>query len=613
MFRSLATRRGCLTLFTLVILTVSAAVGATAPIRADAPAAAPDPDYTVGSVEAFDYYNSRGLQDTNGDGRVVLAVEGELNMSESRDSTIRYDGDEPLSIRGGGFANVTAPFVVAETDARVSLRSTSITGVAAETPSYVVAADGPVDLRNVSLRDTVHQAAYGTEIFDSAHRVGAVSAGGSVTIVASNLSRTGAVVRAEGDVTVVETRINDTDAGEAAIRSEGRVRLDGATVSHVIGARGGAVQGDSVVATATAFRAVDAGVNGGGGAISSGGPVRLVDTAIVGAYAGREGGAVVGGDITVRNSTIRDATAGQGSSVFSRGDNAVTMSGSHLDAVGPVVAGRSTFEGRIAVSDSSLQRVRELRAGTVAVANATADGGLAIDAQSLSVRDSELRDVDRWRSDEGHIQSTTIRGSGTLDIGDLVVRESVLVEVGRIDAAGSVEMSNTTVYGAPTRFVPETGSQSFEAVNFIEMESPVFAGRLPDRETVFVDTTNDTEAYGAWDADVFSSTDEPFPSVVALAPELVATPTSTPEPTATATPATTPTTTTIPTTTTRPTESSTGPSTDRNYRSTTRDSRDAVGGPGSDEVGGIFGVVPWYVFFGIAFVLILLGLFADRE
>jgi hypothetical protein len=108
----------------VVLLSVVSVAGGAA--AQDDAATSADVDYTVGSVAEFDYYNSRGFADTNGDGEVVIAVEGTLNMSESRDPTLRYDGDAPLVVRGGGFTNVTAPFVVAEPDAPVTLSSLSI-------------------------------------------------------------------------------------------------------------------------------------------------------------------------------------------------------------------------------------------------------------------------------------------------------------------------------------------------------------------------------------------------------------------------------------------------------------------------------------------------------
>jgi uncharacterized FlaG/YvyC family protein len=49
-------------------------------------------------------------------------------------------------------------------------------------------------------------------------------------------------------------------------------------------------------------------------------------------------------------------------------------------------------------------------------------------------------------------------------------------------------------------------------VNFIEASTPVFDGKLPDRSDVFIDTNEDTESYGQWDADLYWSRNETFPA-----------------------------------------------------------------------------------------------------
>ena len=181
----------------LAFALLAGASGVTAAQTTDAPA-----DYTIDSVDAFDYYNSRGLDDTNGDGRVVVEITSTIDLSESREPVLRYRGAAPLALRGsGGFTNTEAPLIRAGSTAELTLQELTIGDIRAEGGAFAsdpLQVDGDVTLRAVTVRDT-------TALLDT---------GGDVTIEASRFVETGQVARTDGTVTVARSTFRNTSTGE---------------------------------------------------------------------------------------------------------------------------------------------------------------------------------------------------------------------------------------------------------------------------------------------------------------------------------------------------------------------------------------------------------------
>jgi hypothetical protein len=525
----------------LVVLLVLSAVPAVGQAGADDTQAAPD--YNIDSVDELDYYNSRGFADRNGDGRVVVALRGTFNMSRSRDPTLRFDGPEPFVLRGtadAGFRDVPAPLVRRSGEGSLVLRNLSIADVRAEQPATTVVAGGPLTVRNVTLRDTVHRARYASDTFTETHRVAAYRAGGDVRVVDSTVRRADHAVRAGGSLVLQNATIADIDTGaNGAVTAVERARVLHSTIVNASGARGGGIAADRVTVRNSTLRTVRAGYSGG--AINAESAARVVDSTIRNAEAGRNGGAVAAdGTVVLRNATIVDAASDQGYSLYGYGPHSLTVVGSHLENLDPVQFGYGGIsDGRVTIRDSRLVNVSRVHAADVDVRGSTAAGRLRLTGRLISVRNSTLRTVRGIDGSEVLITDSRFRRSDRV-VGSesITVRGSVFAEsaglAGFAANDGPLEVVNSTFHGTQSPAVPPTDYRTLDRVNFIEATPPVFVGRVPNRTDVFVDTTNDTEQAEEWDADVFWSRDQPFPSIQRL--DVGPTPTAPVSPTATPTP-----------------------------------------------------------------------------
>jgi hypothetical protein len=551
-------------LVTLVVLT-AAATGSVAG-RDGAQAGSAAPDYTIESVSELDYHNSRGFDDRNGDGRIIVELRGRFNMSQSRDPIVRTEGPEPLVLRGGGtarFHDVPAPFLRRSGGGALVLRNLSIVDIRAEEQTTAVSASGPLTVRNVTLRDTVHSARYPGDTFADTHRVAAFRGGGDVRFRDSTVRRAGRAVAAGGSLTVRNATVAgiDTAAG-GAVGAGGQAVVSHSTIANVSGGRGGAVAANSVTVRNSTLRDVRAGFSGG--AVDAESAARIIDSTIRRAEAGRNGGAVAAdGRVTIQNTTIVDAESDQGYSLYGYGEYALTVVDSRFRDLDPIQFGYGGIShGQVTVRGSHLVNVTRIHAADVGVRRSTAAGRLRLTGRLITVRNSTLRSVRGIDGSDVQVSDSRVRRSGRFAASQsIAVRDSVFAASAGLDGFraddGPLTIVNSTFHGTGSPAVPPTDRRrTLERVNFVEAEPPVFVGTLPNRTDVFVDTTNDTELAGEWDADVFWSRDQPFPSIQRLDVGPTPTPTATPTPTttgsgsatpATRTPAPTPTATPVPT------------------------------------------------------------------
>jgi len=462
-------------------------------------------DYEIDGVDEFDYYNSRGFEDTNGDGRVVVAVRSMIDLSESRDPVVHYGGTKPFVLRGsGGFENSGSTLLkFAETEIADSLDQTSeapitIDGISIErvrSPVFEVA--GPVTLRDVTVRETAT----------------VVKTDDNVDITDSEFTGTGRILSTERGATLDGVRIENA----STISADGQVTLTDTTIRNVEGDRGGAVNAGSVLVETTTIEEASAARSGG--AIDAENGVTISDSRISDVHSGRSGGAVAtGGTLRIENSVIADSTSGQDASLF--GFGALEITSSRIEHVGPMSSGYST-QGSIAVADSELVDTGKLIAREVGLTNATmrSTRGFAVEGNDVDIRRSVIED-------SGGIEGGVVIIGSILKNVDridereyITIRDSVLLSFGKLTSSNEyweLEITNSTIHGSSSPLVPAVNTQSISRVNFIEVQTPVFEGRLPDKELVFVDSNTDREEPGEWTADVFWSREDPFDSVERL-------------------------------------------------------------------------------------------------
>jgi len=507
-------RRRVVSVGTAVALTLAlfaGASGVTASQTTDAPA-----DYTIGSVDAFDYYNSRGLEDTNGDGRVVVEITSTIDLSESREPVLRYGGEAPLVLRGsGGFTNTEAPLIQAGSTGELTLQGLTIGDIRAEGGAFAaapLAVDGDVTFRAVTVRDT-------TDLLDT---------GGDVTIEGSTFVATGQVARADGTVTVTRsTFLNTSTSEDGLVRGDQVVRLTDVTFRHSGGSGFGAVRAGSVVANNVTFADT-------GGAIWADGEVAIEDSSLT-------NGSTISTDGGVRIVDSRIAHVG-GESIVRAGG--VEIDGTRMEHTGGI---GDQYSSDITVTNSTLTDVGRLNGEDVVLSHVTVNGtrGRTAEAHSLRIDHSTIRNTRGLRSvDDTTIVDSALYSADHIEGNTVVIRNSTLVDFGRFESGNEywrLRLVDSTIHGASSPLVPKVNEQSIRRVNFVEAEPPVFEGRLPNKSQVFVDTTNDDEPPGEWTADVFWSREEPFPFVDRLPVSAVRTPTPTATPTPTPTPTATPT------------------------------------------------------------------------
>jgi hypothetical protein len=501
-------RRRALSIVAAVVLALSP-VGATCGV-VGATGTQATADYTIDSVDAFDYYNSRGFEDSNGDGRVVITVTSTLDLSKSRDPTVRYGGDAPLVLRGsGGFTNPGGTLVRLRGDTDLTIRGLTITSIPRNNGygHAALRADGTVVLRDVTVRDT------GRFVFT----------GGDVRVVDSTFRRTGQVVKTDGTVTVSGTLIeNASDDDHGVIRGDELVRLSDTTVRNVDGRNVGGIRSDSVVARNVTVADTD-------GAVWAEGEVTIEDS-----YLSDGSTVVTDGAVQISDSRLVDI----------RGDLAVD-GGSvdidharlrHTSGIG------DQYSSDITVTNSTLTDVGRLNGEDIVLRHVTVNrtSGRTAEAHSLRVEHSTIRNTQGLRGVDGvTVVDSVLSHTDRIDIGgSLTVRNSTLVSFGRFQSGNEywqLRIVDSTIHGSSSPLVPAVNEQSIRRVNFIEAEPPVFEGRLPNKSMVFVDTTSDSEPPGEWTADVFWSREEPFPSVDSLPASAVRTPTTTPTATRTGT------------------------------------------------------------------------------
>jgi|GEM_PF-3324189 len=571
-------RRRVVSVGTAVALTLAlfaGASGVTASQTTDAPA-----DYTIGSVDAFDYYNSRGLEDTNGDGRVVVEITSTIDLSESREPVLRYGGEPPLVLRGsGGFTNTETPLIRAGSTDELTLQGLTIGdirkgGAFAADP---LAVDGDVTFRAVTVRDTI-------DLLDT---------GGHVTIEGSTFVATGQVARADGTVTVTRSTFLNTSTGEdGLVRGDQVVRLTDVTFRHSGGSGFGAVRAGSVVANNVTFADT-------GGAIWADGEVAIEDGSLT-------NGSTISTDGGVRIVDSRIAHVG-GESIIRAGS--VEIDGTRMEHTGGI---GDQYSSDITVTNSTLTDVGRLNGEDVVLSHVTVNGtrGRTAEAHSLRIDHSTIRNTRGLRSvDDTTIVDSALYSADHIEGNTVVIRNSTVVDFGRFTSFNEywrLRLVDSTIHGASSPLVPKVNEQSIRRVNFVEAEPPVFEGRLPNKSQVFVDTTDDDEPPGEWTADVFWSREEPFPFVDRLpvravrTPTPTATPTPTPTPTATPTPTPTATPTPTPTATPTPTPTATPTSTATATPERAIDTETRTPATGS---GPGFGVVPVLVAVTVSLLL----------
>jgi len=496
-------------------------------------------DYQIDSISKLDYYNSRGFEDQNGDGKIVLKLTKMLNLSQSRDPTLTYGGHQPLVIEGpGGFTEVPAPLISGvPDDSNLILKSISIRNVSADDhDDNVISVASSVSLTNVTIRNTVHEARYPADTFSETHRVSVVNAGGTVTATDTEIANAGQAISTSGPVKIRSSHIHHiVSRGSGAVQSGSRIELQDTVISASIGRYAGALHSNGVLLRNATLRDVDTGSSGGG--IDTENGARIINSTIENASARDNGGAIASkGNVVVRNSTIVDAHSEQGSSLYAYGAR-LTLTDVTLKNADTVSFGKGgVTSGSIAVQDSRLIETNKLHAATIDIQHTTVNKSLSLYGQDFTIRRSTLKHTG---SIDGY--TVTVTDSMLRDLPrvqgsqEIRIRDSLLLSSAGFQGS-QLLLTNVTLYEPGRNVIPETKSRSLRQLNVIEAEAPVFEGTLPDRERVFVDTNNDSEPPGEWDADVFWSRDQPFPSATNLpvvANKSTATPTLTSTPTPT--------------------------------------------------------------------------------
>ena len=513
-------RRRVVSFATAIALTLSLLAGAggvTGGQTDDAPA-----DYTIDSVDAFDYYNSRGLEDTNDDGRVVVEITSTIDLAQSRDPVLRYGGDAPLVLRGSGAVTNTAPPLIrAGSTDDLTIQGLSIRSVPADEPyaGSVIRVGGDVTFRGGAVHNTTRL----------------VETGSDVRIEDSTFAGTGQVVKTDGTVTVTRSTFLNADTDEHGIvHADGQVRLTDVTVRHAEGRIGGGVHAGSVVGRNVTF--VDTNAINSGGAINAEGDVTLEDSLLRDARGADSGGAIdAEGIVRIVDSRLENVDYGDSAII---GEGGVELVGTRINHTGGIGGG---YDGTVTVTDLTVTDSNGFGGQRVVIQNATVDTtkGMAASGDRVRVEHSTIRDTGGLGGTDTVVVDSTLRNADKIDAGGSVtVRNSTLVDFGQFTTFNEywrLRLSNTTIHGASSPLVPAVNNQSISYVNIIEAEPPVFEARLPNKTMVFVDTTNDSEPPGEWDADVFWSRDTPFPFVDRLPASAVQTPTPTSNTTATGT------------------------------------------------------------------------------
>ncbi|WP_254807891.1 hypothetical protein [Natronosalvus amylolyticus] len=473
-------------------------------------------DYEIDSMDEFDYYNSRGWEDQTGSGHVVVVFNTDLNLTEARDDTIVYDNSVPLILKGDvTLEGLQAPTVdVSEEEANLMLDELTLEGAAADGPdTALIESEGAVKLQNVTIRDTIHTAAYPTDVFEETYRVSLIDSGDDVEVEDSEFILAERPIEAAGDVTIRSSVIKNASSG--GIKAGGTVDAQDVTLSDITGDSG--LAGENVVADQVTITDVRA---SSGGAISASEDATIRDSIINNAHARYNGGAVVAGShLRIEDTQITEATSSQSNSIY--GYDELTVVNSTLkeaDALQPSLAGYA--DASATLKRSHLVNVETVRAETITATNVFVDHtqDYAFDARELTVTDSEIRHTGGLSaSRELIIQNTLVHDvetvGGSAPRGSIIIVGSTLTNLDVIDTFNpyhSLEIRETTIVGTNSPLIPEINDlddRTLDSVNVIDAEEPVFEGTVPDRDSVFIDTAGNWENLSP---DLYWSTEEPF-------------------------------------------------------------------------------------------------------
>lgn len=477
-------------------------------------------DYRIDSISQLDYLNSRGFEDTNDDGKITIQIDKTLNMTKSRDPTLSFQASEPIVLKGsGGFTNIPAPLISKiPSDHSLTVKSLSFTDAKGGGPNTkIIHVSGSVILRDVQMENTIHQATYPGETFAEKHRVGGVRAGESLRIHDSTFKTVAQAASTGGKLQITSSVFNNVSSTlQGGVQSGSQAVITDTTITDSSATRGGGIKAQTAILENVTLQNVQAGFGGGG--IKTEGNVEVVNSEIRNAKAKRNGGAInADGNVKIRDSTIVNAESDQGYSIYADGLHSLTVENSKIRNADPIQFGYGgVTEGSISISNSNLSDVNKLQASKISIDHSSINGGLSLKGLYFTIKSSKLSNIGGMNGLEVSLSNSVIRGSGKIDGGDSVtVQDSYLLEFPGF-RTDDLTLSNVTFYKSGDNVILSPERRTLKKINFIEAETPVFDGQLPDRSDVFIDTNEDTESYGEWDSDLYWSRNKTFPAASKL-------------------------------------------------------------------------------------------------
>ena len=517
----------CITLLVLLLLTPVGVSGETTN-KTGTVTQTESIDHRINSISKFDYLNSRGFEDSNNDGTITIQIDETLNMTKSRDPTLKFDGNKPIVLQGsGGFTNIPAPLISKIPSGHsLTIESLHFTDAHGGGPDKkIIHVGGSVTLREVKIANTVHMATYPGETFAEKHRVGGVRAAESLRIYNSTIKTVAQAASTGGELRIISSKFkNISSTLQGGVQSGSQAIITDTTIIDSSGTRGGAIKAQTARLDNVTLKNVQAGLGGGG--IKTEGNLELVDSEIRNAEARRNGGAInADGDVNIRESTIVNAESDQGYSIYAYGLHSLTVESSNIRNSDPIQFGYGGInEGSISVLNSELHSISRLQASKITIDDSNINDELSLKGLYFTIEDSKLSNIRGMNGLEVSLSNSIIQGSGKIDGGDSVtVQDSYLLEFPGFRTE-DLTLSNVTFYKSGENVILSPHRRSLSEINFIEATTPVFDGKLPDRSNVFIDTRDDTESYGQWDADLFWSRNGTFPAANQLPVEINSTP-----------------------------------------------------------------------------------------
>ncbi|WP_226483204.1 hypothetical protein [Natrinema amylolyticum] len=413
----------------------------------------PAADHVIKSQSEFEYRVQNGFEDTNSDGTIVVQITAQMDFSESPRQTFSYERSKPIVFIGEDGASIT----------NLLLRSQSNTSIT---------------LQNLEIHHTVHT----EQLIHSA---------GPVSIIDSKISvsEVRAWIVEAPDVDVVNSTGNGLTIRAPNVQiKNSRLTTTGHLVRNAadVSVRGSIVNG-STITSKQSFTATSS---------------QLYDTQLfVQHYQPNHKPSGSQPDTRISNTIFHNGNINIANSVL----NNTRVTQSELVGSGNLTVLDSMFNDSIVETDDTRTvKISETKF------SGTYDPTVTGPIPNLRIQNNRLM------APEITIHDSCFSNTPKpveLPTGPVyaVIQTTCFYNSGGISYAGSpedasVRLRNATVYNTTSERFLQT-NYTVKGSNFVEVPTPIFGDDLPEQGSNFVDTKNDSEAWGEWTPDVFWSSD----------------------------------------------------------------------------------------------------------